>query len=144
MKNIVRDISYFIYIYICICIYTIEMKSKIDTTLDKYKYIYIYTKRYKRSTRKGRSKKSRKTKCDDGRALLLLYHTLRWSVKEKKIILTALVSEDGLAHRARPHSEACAKLTGLRMAGQVFPKTTLVDVVFSAHWTRVVGGPSLR
>lgn len=57
---------------------------------------------------------------------------------------TALVSEDGLAHRARPHSEACAKLTGLRMAGQVFPKTTLVDVVFSAHWTRVVGGPSLR
>lgn len=57
---------------------------------------------------------------------------------------TALMSEDGLAHRARPHPEACAKLTGLRMAGQVFPKTTLVDVVFSAHWTRVVGGPSLR
>lgn len=59
-------------------------------------------------------------------------------------ILTALMGEDGLAHRARPHPEACAKLTGLRMAGQVLPKTTLVDVVFSTHWTRVVGGPSLR
>lgn len=59
-------------------------------------------------------------------------------------ILTALVSEDGLAHRARPHPEARAKLTGLRMAGQMLPKATLVDVVLPAHWTRVVGGPSLR
>lgn len=57
---------------------------------------------------------------------------------------TALVSEDGLAHRARPHPEARAKLTGLRMAGQMLPKATLVDVVLPAHWARVVGGPSLR
>lgn len=59
-------------------------------------------------------------------------------------ILTALVGEDGLAHRTRPHPEARAKLTGLRMAGQMLPKATLVDVVLPAHWTRMVGGPSLR
>ena len=53
------------------------------------------------------------------------------------------MGEHGLAHGARPHSEAVGDLAGLRVECEVLSKRALVDVRLAAHRAWMVGDASL-